>query len=105
MSAIPKFNEMNEIERLKILALRTYPDLKRTGLCSWHRDDGNYDCQMCYPSYPALLDAHMAVSNKLYDDILKLSGLKDPENGRVGTNAIIAELKRKLKVENELEFV
>jgi hypothetical protein len=80
----------------EVLAKRNYPDLKASGICSAHRDDGHYECQRCYPSWPALLDAHMEVSNKLCDDLLKISGLQDPPNGRIGTNAIVAEIKRKL---------
>lgn len=83
---------------LRILALKAYPELKRSGLCSRHRDDGHYECHTCYPDLNALLDEHMQVFNELYDQLLTLSGLSDPSYGRIGTNAIIAELQRKLSL-------
>ena len=86
---------------VELLARRAYPDLKHSGFCSRHRDDGHFECGICYPDLNGLLDAHMEVSNKLYDQILELSGLSDPANGRVGTNAIVAELRRKLKPAND----
>lgn len=79
------------------LAKRAYPGLKHSGACSRHRDDGHFECTICYPDLNALIDEHMAVFNKVYDQILELSGLSDPPNGRIGTNAIIAELRKKLK--------
>jgi len=82
---------------LRLLAIRAYPELKHCGACSRHRDDGHYECRICYPDWHALLGEHMRVSNELYDQILELSGLSDPPNGRVGTNAIVAEIRRKLK--------
>lgn len=82
---------------LSVLAHRAYPGLVRSGFCSAHRESGHYACTTCYPDLNALLRAHTVVSNRLYDDLLKLSGLSDPPNGRIGTNAIVAELKRKLK--------
>ncbi len=80
-----------------LLAQRAYPGLKHSGICSRHQDDGCFECPICYPDLNALLDAHMEVSNKLYDELLALSGLSDPPNGRIGTNAIVAEIRRKLK--------
>ena len=82
---------------IEVLARRAYPDLKHSGFCSRHLADGHFDCHICYPDPKALLAAHMAVSNKLYSEILALSGLTDPPHGRIGTKAIVAELRRKLK--------
>jgi len=84
---------------LEILAKRAYPELKKSGMCSRHRENGHFECEICYPVWDELLKAHMEVSHRLYDELLALSGLTDPPNGRIGTNAIVAELKRKLKME------
>ncbi len=81
---------------IKILAGRAYPGLKRSGFCSFHREDGYYDCQTCYPDYHKLLEQQVKVSQQLYDELLELSGLSDPANGRIGTNAIIEQLIKKL---------
>ena len=81
---------------IKILAERAYPGLKRSRYCSAHREDGNYKCQICYPDYQKLLEEHAKVSCQLYDKLLELSGLSDPANGRIGTNAIIEQLIKKL---------
>lgn len=83
-------------EGLKLLANRAYPGLRHSGLCSRHRESGHYDCRTCYIDPNALLKEHMKVSGALYDQILELSGLSDPPNGRIGTNSIVAELRRKL---------
>ena len=82
---------------VELLARRAYPGFKRSGYCSRHRDDGHFECVTCYPDLNELLDAHMEVSSKLYTELLELSGLSDPPNGCVGTNAIVAEIRRKLK--------
>ena len=82
---------------VELLARRAYPDLKYSGYCSHHFDDGHFECKTCYPDLNKLLDAHMEVSSKLYTELLELSGLSDPPNGCVGTNAIVAEIRRKLK--------
>ncbi len=79
------------------LALRAYP----TGpshLCSIHRGgDKTGKCRICFPNYKNLIIEHTVEQHKLYDKLLQLSGLSDPPNGRIGTNAIIEELQRKLK--------
>lgn len=81
---------------LRTLAERSYPGLRRSGLCSAHRDDGHYACTVCYPDYHALLTAHLEVSNKLHADLRALAGLTDPPAGRIGTNTILTELRRQL---------
>lgn len=85
---------------LRTLALRAYPELKSSRICSRHRDQGHYECTICYPDWHALLSEHMRVSGELYDQLLALSGLRDPDNGRIGTSAIVAELRRKLSSAN-----
>lgn len=89
--------KLSERSPMELLALRAYPGLKSSGICSSHRDDEHYECEICYPDLNDLLNAHMEVANKLYDELLELSGLSDPPNGRIGTNAIVAEIRRKLK--------
>ena len=62
-------------------------------MCSKHRDgDKTGKCSICFPDLNALIDEHCTVSRKLYDDLLALSGLSDPPNGRIGTNVIMAKL-------------
>ncbi len=84
---------------IKILAERAYPGLKQSGCCSAHPKDGHYECKVCYPDYRALLKAHVKVSSELYGKLLELSGLSAPPDGRVGTNAIIAQLVKRVKKE------
>lgn len=85
-------------EQMEVLARRAYGNFKPTGLCSRHHPDASsrVKCATCYPDWQRLLDAHMAVANKLYDDLLALSGLQDPPNGRIGTNNILEAIRRKL---------
>lgn len=55
---------------LRTLALRAYPELKSSRICSRHRDQGHYECTICYPDWHALLSEHMRVSGELYDQLL-----------------------------------
>lgn len=80
---------------LEVLALRAYPGLKYSGFCSQHRDTGHFECQICYPDLNRLLAKHIEVFNWLYDELLKISGLSDPPNGRIGTKVILDKLKRR----------
>lgn len=83
-------------QQIEVLALKAYPGLRHSGFCSRHRDAGFYECNICYPDLNGLLTEHMQVQNELYDQLLRLSGLKDPRNGRIGTNAIVSELQIRL---------
>ncbi len=85
-----------QLDKIKILALRNYPNLENSGFCSIHRDSGHYNCSICYPNWIRLIDEHCKVSDELYNELLQLSGLVDPMNGRIGTRTILAELKKKL---------
>lgn len=89
-------DEIEELRKVQVLAFRAYPGLKPSGICSRHRSPGHYECEICYGDRERLLAAHMEVSRRLYDQLLELSGLSDPPDGRIGTDAIVAELKRKL---------
>ena len=80
-----------------ILAERIYPGLKNSGICSRHRDDGHFECVTCYPNWRRLVSDHMEALDKLYDELLDLSGLTDPPTGRIGTRRIIEELSRKIE--------
>ena len=82
---------------IEVLAKRAYPGLHSQGCCSRHRNDGHYDCKTCYPDWKVLMREHQEVFNKLYDDLLELSGLSDPPNGRIGTNRILETLKDQLE--------
>lgn len=46
------------------LASRAYPGLKYSGFCSRHRDNGHYECSICYPNWQALIKEHMAVGDR-----------------------------------------
>lgn len=84
-------------EGMAVLALRAYPSLKKSGVCSAHRENHQFSCTTCYPDPNALLAAHIKVSDELYQNLLELAGLSDPLNGRIGTNKILAEIRRKLE--------
>jgi len=85
-----------KLAAMEQLARRAYPGLRKSGICSRHSEDGHYECRVCYTDWHSLLDEHMKVTNELYEQLLALSGLKDPPNGRIGTNAIVAKLRHKI---------
>ncbi len=88
--------EQKPTPNYELLARRAYPNLEPSHICSRHNSGQHFECQTCYPNWIELIDGHQKVSDKLYGQLLELSGLSDPPNGRIGTNAIVAELKKKL---------
>lgn len=99
-----KKSPKTSVSSFEVLARRAYPGLKHSGACSAHREDGHFGCEVCYPDANALLDAHVAAADNLYDELLGVSGLSEPPDGRIGTNAILAELRRKLEPASESKY-
>ena len=83
---------------LKTLALRAYPGLKARGYCSAHDTDGHFECLQCYPDWHESFRANLQIAETLYAELLEISGLDDLPSGKIGAGAIVAEIRRKLKI-------
>ncbi len=57
---------MTDLEKL---VEKMYPGLKRSGLCSAHRNDGHYDCGICYPNWKALTEHHSILHGETYEKL------------------------------------
>lgn len=69
---------LTNIEKLKVLVERNYPNFAASGVCpdhmhpSGHYENGHYECETCYPSWIAAASEECKSRYRAYDEIEKL---------------------------------